>query len=65
MVRYGVICFVFVTLLAIGGCGASGQQTAGNNDWHRKNTEAFDRQRAEHVKESSKAVRGYQQFRNR
>ncbi len=65
MVRYALVGFVFTTLPFLLGCEAAGQRTPNNDDWFKRNNEAFERQHAEHVKQSSKAVSGYQQYRNR
>lgn len=65
MVRGIAVYLVFVALVFVSGCGTPGQQTANNDDWFRKNNEAFERQHAEHVKQSSKAVQDYRRYRNR
>ena len=68
MIRGILLIFALATLLLAAGCSASGQpgqQTATNDDWFRKQTEEFDRQRADHIKQSSDAVRDYQRYRNR
>lgn len=65
MIRDISIGFAFALLIFIAGCEAPGQPTAKNDDWFNTQNKEFDRQHAEHVKQSSKAVRDYQQYRNR
>ena len=65
MIRAMLSIFTFATLLLVAGCSGSGQPTATNDDWFRKQNEEFDRQRANHIKQSSDAVRDYQRYRNR
>ena len=65
MIRRMLSIFVFVMLFLAAGCSASGQPTAIDDDWFRKQNEEFNRQRADHIKQSSDAVRDYQRYRNR
>lgn len=65
MLRKAVSIFVFVFLLALAGCALQKSPPAANDTWFRQQQEAFDRQRAEHMRQSSEAVQGYQHYRNR
>ncbi len=65
MVRVGFAACILIPLFCIAGCGAPEQSTSNNDDWFRKQNAEFDRLHADHVKQSSKAVQGYQRYRNR
>lgn len=64
MIRDMLLFIVFVTLFLVAGCIGPGQSTVSNDDWFRKQNAEFDRQHADHVKQSSDAVRDYQKYRN-
>ena len=69
MIRGMLSIFAFAVLLLTAGCSTSGQSgqsvVTTNDDWFRKQNEEFDRQRADHIKQSSDAVRDYLKYRNR
>jgi hypothetical protein len=65
MIRAIVLPLVFAALLFSAGCGGSGQPAASHDDWFRQQNEQFERHRADHVKRSSDAVRGYLRYRNK
>jgi hypothetical protein len=65
MIRSIIKGLVLTLLLSIAGCGASGQHTAVNDDLFRTRNDEFARNRADHMKKSSEAVRDYQRYRNR
>lgn len=65
MIRGILSLLVFTLLLLVAGCSAPGQSTANNDEWFRKQNAEFDQQRADHIKQSSDAVRDYQSYRNR
>lgn len=65
MDRWMIAGFAFAAMLFVGGCDTAGRGGANDDGWFRKNTEAFERRHADHVKQSSEAVSGYQQYRNR
>lgn len=64
MVRCILHVFAFAALILVAGCTGSGQPTGNSDDWFRKQNAEFDRQHADHVKQSSEAVRDYQRYRN-
>lgn len=64
MIRAMLSVFVLAMSLLVSGCAGSEQSTANNDDWFRRQNAEFDRQRADHVKQSSDAVREYQWYRN-
>lgn len=64
MTRVILSIFIFATLLPLAGCCASGGTTVTHDPGFRQQNEAFDRQRAEHMKQSSDAVGGYLRHRN-
>lgn len=65
MIREMLSIVVFTTLLFVAGCSSSGQPVATYDDWFRRQNQEFERQRADHIKRSSDAVRDYQRYRNR
>lgn len=65
MIRRLLSVFALAVLILASGCGGTVRPTVNNDDWFRRQNEQFERLHADHVKESSKAVRGYQRYRNR
>ena len=66
MIRGIIVWFFFALLLSAAGCGTSGQQQAVvQDDGFRRQNEQFERDRADHMKKSSEAVRDHMRYRNR
>lgn len=69
MIRVVLSVLILAVVLSIAGCGelrqSASPQASSNNIWFHQQTERFDRHHADHVKNSSDAVRGYLRYRNR
>jgi hypothetical protein len=69
MIRAMLAVLLPAVVFFIAGCGelrqSAAPQPSSNNDLFRRQTERFDRQHADHVKNSSDAVRGYLRYRYR